>query len=188
MLVRTYLNPMLDFAAHVGEPNDQNDACSFAANSQLLWYPGRDLANLPDGTSGTILYGEHYVRCGKAVFGYTNTGQQPWDADEEGFDPIAEFAFPGLPPSRMPPGVVLRRDVLPVTAGVPPVSRAEGNQTFQVRPSIEGCDPRLPNTPDPAGLSCAMADGSVRLYRAGVDPAVFWAAVTPDGGETGTTD
>ncbi|MFO0797285.1 MAG: hypothetical protein U0804_07390 [Gemmataceae bacterium] len=188
LLVSNYINPFLDRAYHVGDRTDQNDACSYAGNAQLFWYPGRTLGSLPDGTSATIMYGEHYVRCGKAVFGYTSTGQQSWDEPEESFAPLAQFAFSTPPGFRPPPGLRFRRDYVPVTSGNPPVSTVEGGRTFQVRPSITECDPRLPNTADPAGLSCGMADGSVRLFRAGVDPSVFWGAVTPAGGESGPID
>jgi hypothetical protein len=34
------------------------------------------------------------------------------------------------------------------------------------------------------GLHSAMFDGSVKFWRSGVRPQVFWAAVTPNGNET----
>lgn len=74
-------------------------------------------------------------------------------------------------------------DFVPITTGWPPVSLAAGNVTFQVTPNKEECDPRMPNALSRNGLICAFADGSVRVFRQGVDPAVFWGAVTPAGGE-----
>ncbi|HEY2783511.1 MAG TPA: H-X9-DG-CTERM domain-containing protein [Fimbriiglobus sp.] len=57
--------------------------------------------------------------------------------------------------------------------------------TFQVRPlpSAENCDPSLAQTPHVGGMLAAMADGSVRTVRPSVTPEVYWAAVTPAGGE-----
>jgi hypothetical protein len=40
-----------------------------------------------------------------------------------------------------------------------------------------------PQTPFSAGLPVALFDGSVRTIRPGVRPEVFWAMVTPAGGE-----
>lgn len=67
-------------------------------------------------------------------------------------------------------------DYAPMTSGHPPV-------TFQLRPSIDDCDPRQPNASSSSGLQVGLADGSVRTIRHGVDPKVFWGAVTPAGGE-----
>ena len=55
--------------------------------------------------------------------------------------------------------------------------------TFQVRPKIADCDPRLPQTPFNAGLLVGLADGSVRTLNPAISPGTFWAAVTPAGGE-----
>jgi len=54
-----------------------------------------------------------------------------------------------------------------------------------MRPTIDECDPDQPNASHPGGLQVGMADGSVRIVRPGVSPAIFWGAVTPTpaGGE-----
>ena len=74
-------------------------------------------------------------------------------------------------------------DFHPITTDNPPVSRAAGNATFQVRPSRAACDPRLPQATTPAGLRVGLADGSVRVLRPGIEPSLFWGAVTPAAGE-----
>ncbi len=61
--------------------------------------------------------------------------------------------------------------------------RAGAGATFQVRPTLSGCDKSTPQTPYSSGLLAAMGDGSVRLIGGGIDPARFWACVTPAGGE-----
>jgi prepilin-type N-terminal cleavage/methylation domain-containing protein len=54
---------------------------------------------------------------------------------------------------------------------------------FQHRPRSNECDSRYPNAAGRSGMYCAMGDGSVRLFSPSVNRAVFWAAVTPAGGE-----
>ena len=44
---------------------------------------------------------------------------------------------------------------------------------------------RLLQTPFTAGLPVALFDGSVRTVGPGVVAEVFWAGVTPNGGEVG---
>jgi hypothetical protein len=57
------------------------------------------------------------------------------------------------------------------------------SMTFQVMPTSENCDYRVPQAMHPSGLLTAYMDGSIRTTRAGIRPEVFWAAVTPAGGE-----
>src|SRR5262249_28673350 len=90
----------------------------------------------------------------------------------------ATFAHGGSVVGRPPPG-----DYYPATAGNPPVSSTPGGKTFQVRPTLQDCDPRLPNAGSSRGLQVAMADGSVRLLSPSTSPNVFWGMVTPNGGE-----
>jgi hypothetical protein len=80
-------------------------------------------------------------------------------------------------------------DVVPVTDGNPPVTRPSlPGRTFQVRPAPRDADMRLPQATFAAGLPVAMFDGSVRTIRPGVTPEVFWAQVTPSGGEVISDD
>lgn len=91
-------------------------------------------------------------------------------ADRGGFlTPFGQFAL---------------NDVVPVTEGVPPVTHASTpGFTFQVRPTVENCNPSIPETPYESGLLVALVDGSVLTIRPGVAESVFWAMVTPAGGE-----
>jgi prepilin-type N-terminal cleavage/methylation domain-containing protein len=59
---------------------------------------------------------------------------------------------------------------------------------FQYRPSMSECDPKFPNTANRSGMHCGMADGSTRLFSPSVASAVYWAHVTPNGGEVVTLD
>ena len=77
---------------------------------------------------------------------------------------------------------MLSEDVQPV--GTPSGTRASvPGLTFQQQPSLDQCDFRVLQTPHPGGLPVALMDGSVRTLRHGIAGTVFWAAVTPAGGE-----
>lgn len=56
-------------------------------------------------------------------------------------------------------------------------------KTFQVRPRPEEIDPHILQTPFRAGLTISMCDGSVRTIRPGIAETVYWALITPNGGE-----
>jgi prepilin-type N-terminal cleavage/methylation domain-containing protein len=59
---------------------------------------------------------------------------------------------------------------------------------FQINPTTQGadatCDPRLASAPRSSGILTALGDGSVRFVEANVTPESWWAACTPDVGET----
>jgi hypothetical protein len=149
---------------------------SFASNPHALPRDGRFASMYPDGASNTSVFTERYARCGTAT-GRTNhlwelprqdLAGQPiynwrWPASKV-FDRAATFADPYYDDRRPgQPGV----DVL---------------APFQLAPAVANCDGRIPQSPHRT-LSLAMADGSVRAVAGSVRPAVFWAAVTPAGGE-----
>lgn len=169
-VVRTFISAM--------DPTDASEApkfqfmmCSYAYNKRIFRATPCMESSISDGLSSTIFFAQHYAKCGDAKFfyhqlfrggtpsiGYTFTASF---ADEEG--PVPDY--------------------LPITSGIPPVTRSTGNVTFQVRPKIADCDPRMPNTGHAAGMPCTFGDGSVRMISASVRPDVFWGAVTPAGGE-----
>ncbi len=75
-------------------------------------------------------------------------------------------------------------DALPVTDAANSTTRPSvPGKTFQVRPRLENADPSIPQTPHLAGLTVALFDGSVRTISPSVHESVFWAMVTPAGGE-----
>jgi prepilin-type N-terminal cleavage/methylation domain-containing protein/prepilin-type processing-associated H-X9-DG protein len=130
--------------------------------------PKRLENSFPDGLSNTIGFSEHYAICGRGdsfQFSYGLVGSPP-----NGYGRRASFAdgYYG--------------DVVPVRRAGGATGSVEG-LTFQVAPAWEESDARIPQSPHPGGLQVAMMDGSVRALKAGTAPAVFWALVTPDGGE-----
>lgn len=155
--------------------------CSYALNMFATDGAVNLMASLPDGSNQTIAFVDKYAVKGspdpnstlaQTVNLYTGVFN-PYQGEIYG-DRRATFADRGW------------EDVLPVTDPVAATTRPSvPGKTFQVQPRPEDADPSIPQTPHHAGLTVALFDGSVRTIRPGVSPAVFWAAVTPAGGEAG---
>jgi hypothetical protein len=161
---------------------------SYAFNMIAFVGPVRFPLGITDGTSNTIAFSERYF--------HTHDQGRRRPLNEPGslssylmfgdVNPAYESATPGVlnnlgerRPSFADAGW---GDVVPVTKGN--VTRPSlSGLTFQVRPQLLDADMRIPQTPFRAGLPVALFDGSVRTVRPGVAEEVFWAAVTPRGGE-----
>ncbi|MBY0456342.1 MAG: DUF1559 domain-containing protein [Gemmataceae bacterium] len=164
---------------------------SYAFNMVGFLGPVRFPDGIRDGVSNTIAFAERY---------YTRYFSPEPDAN--GFYAQSwmcyGYASPASP-SPFPPYPLNDRgerrpsfadagwgDVVPVTAGSPPVTRpSTPGATFQVRPAKYQANAYQLQTPFNAGLPVAMFDGSARTVSPGVSPEVFWGAVTPAGGEVG---
>ena len=80
-------------------------------------------------------------------------------------------------------------DVLPVTTGSPPRTRASTlGVTFQVMPKWLEADGAQLQALQPGGLKVAMLDGSVRTIHPGVSEGTFWGLVTPAAGDIAEID
>jgi prepilin-type N-terminal cleavage/methylation domain-containing protein len=181
--VRLYLSPA-DPTVDWSE-KDANLA-SYAANAFAIPNECRLASHFSDGLSQTILFAEHYAwGCGGVQFG--------WGAARP-----SHYFFPDLGEIRVhrptfAESTILLTDVghpyhpvdiFPVTSGNPPVAAgSEPGLTFQTRPSMANCDPRLAQTPHDSGMLVAMFDGSVRTLAPNTTPALYWGMVTPRGGE-----
>lgn len=120
-----------------------------------------------DGQSNTITLSEHYAfECGGSQFSWMRSTPATtlWNPFFNRYSTIRRSSFAD------------EGDIAPNPATPPAV-------TFQVRPPIQDCDPRIPQSPFSGGLLAGLGDGSVRLLSPGISPATFWAAVTPAGGE-----
>jgi hypothetical protein len=155
-----------------GSP-DELGVSGYALNAQALG-DRPTISSATDGLSQTIWIAEHYAwNCGGTTFFYSGGLGSSWLAQP------ATFAHGGAIIGRPAPA-----DYFPITTGVPPLSRAAEGKTFQIRPRVAECDPRLPNASSTRGLQVAFGDGSVRIIGRNVAPEVFWSAVTPSGSES----
>ena len=147
-----------------------DQACSFAFNP-LAYAVGARLATVaPDGLSTTVALTEHYGVCGPSEFAWcfrsavcigTNGKPSPCVGERSHRTTFAD----GVMFDDVWPVTTVSRGV-PTTVGSLPL-------TFQVRPSLAQCDPRVPQSSLPGGLLVGRLDGSAHFVRAGVEPAAF---------------
>jgi prepilin-type N-terminal cleavage/methylation domain-containing protein len=141
---------------------------SYAANGQLFRDNPSFKTSIPDGTTNTIAFAEHYS---------TNC---------QGFNFLWGLPTFSVPNRRATFADQLAGDIVPVTAGRAPVSGPSiGDWTFQVAPSpvATKCFPFVAQTPHQSGMLVAMADGSTRIVAPSISSSVYWGLVTPAGGE-----
>jgi prepilin-type N-terminal cleavage/methylation domain-containing protein/prepilin-type processing-associated H-X9-DG protein len=62
------------------------------------------------------------------------------------------------------------------------------NSKFQVRPTLSQCNVYLPQSIHSSGMNVMMMDGSARNVSPSVDPIVWGASLTPQGGEVVSLD
>ena len=138
------------------------------SNGEVFAEQARLPGTFGDGTSNTIAFAEHYALDCYYPFDYSQGGLgYPWRAtfaDKERGDVVPETQ--GNPPITMP--------ATRPTAPVP---------TFQVAPRPKDCAWFIPQTPHPAGMLVALADGSVRQLASSISTSTFWSAVTPNKGD-----
>ena len=161
---------------------DNTGITSYAANALIFLKTTELPTGFRDGLSTTILFGHRYAHPYRPGPGGTHYTQFDWGRPDV------------HPPANTVPGIVvhLRRatfadrqagDVYPVSSGNPPITLGSvRGLTFQSRPPIEQSDPRICCSPHD-NLPVLMADGSVQLLPRHMRESVFWALVTPKGGE-----
>jgi prepilin-type N-terminal cleavage/methylation domain-containing protein len=131
---------------------------SYAANA-MVFVRGPSLnRSIPDGTSNTIAFAEHYSQnCQNEHYCYP--------------------AFsPGTGGRRATFADVGCGDDVPAGGKIP-------ERTFQIAPRPETCRPHEAQTPHRSGMLVALMDGSCRTLAGGMSRFTYWAAVTPADGD-----
>jgi prepilin-type N-terminal cleavage/methylation domain-containing protein len=140
-------------------------------------------SDILDGLSHTILHAEKYARCsnstmvaqfrdGGTAWAYTATPVFPWqpspmNAPYRGFGPgfcIAALVGRGVPDAIGP------------------------GSLFQLQPAEGKCDPTRASTSHAGGILVGMCDGSVHSLAQTISGDIWWALVTPKGGEVFNLD
>lgn len=184
LFVPLYRSPADPTLPATGPSTDGGGNTSYAVNmAAFLGHPVIG-TSFPDGMSTTVCVAEHYASCGPNG-AYNFSFSLRFSTVEPA--PAATY-YHRLNTGRR--GTFADRyygDVVPVTAaGVTRPSRP--GVTFQIAPRPDSCDPFVPQTPHTGGMLALTFDGAVRTVRGGIDPSVFWAAVTPAGGEVASLD
>jgi prepilin-type N-terminal cleavage/methylation domain-containing protein len=164
-------------------PQNIKGTCNFLSNG-LLFANNPKLRHVVDGTSKTITFAESYVRT------MNNTTAVDTQYFFRNGNKTPTFAHPDNTASTV------------VGRSNRPASETTGawNKNFnaQAANALAGMsDPPFQPTPGPAeatirllqgihngSLNLSLLDGSTRTIASGIDPVVFWSAVTPAGGET----
>jgi type II secretory pathway pseudopilin PulG len=143
-------------------------ASSYAANG-MVFRPGTGLPwTFADGTSQTILFGEHYaLGCTVKTIQPNVTYFLVYDRNWGDGPRAATFADEGDygGPQDVPYDDYLMKF------------------RFEVAPRKVECNASLPQTPHRSGMLAALGDGSVRTLGPSMSSRTFWSAVTPAEGE-----
>ncbi len=151
---------------------------SYSANLKAFVGTPSLTAAFTDGTSETICFAERYAYLKRKVSDnyyddFYDWGK--WNAPVFGMafgDRRATFADAAW------------NDVVPITSGTPPVSRASVlGVTFDSRPDPRNSKQDRLQSCHEAGLLVSMVDGSIRIIKPTVAETAFWAMITRDGGE-----
>src|SRR5262249_34881758 len=129
----------------------------------MAWQNFADMPrHITDGLSNTILIAEKYTTARGAY-----NGQDAFENGINNFVPAFAVTIPYQNHSALDPGFA-----------APPAM-------FQVKPTpyTTACDGRLASTPHDV-MNALFADGSTRTLSGSIDPVgVWWALLTPRGGE-----
>jgi prepilin-type N-terminal cleavage/methylation domain-containing protein len=152
---------------------------SYVASAMVFRKGAHITASCPDGTSSTIGWTEQYAHCGASGF-RSNESAPPLIYYVKGlpfYDLVRRASFADAECGDIYPRTVNGTAVAAHPHWAPP------RNLFQVMPRPADCYPDVPTASHPSGLAVGMMDGSLRTISPSVSPSVFWALVTPNGGE-----
>jgi prepilin-type N-terminal cleavage/methylation domain-containing protein/prepilin-type processing-associated H-X9-DG protein len=132
-------------------------------NRSAGWDVRNSFAYITDGLSNTIFFVERYTGCNSV---------SSWEWSNIPQTSIPAFSVPGWRPSSSST----------VSDSIGPQSK------FVVQPPgpwilNKNCNMRIAQSPHSGGMNVGMGDGSVRWLNQSIDPNVWWALCTANGGE-----
>ena len=150
-----------------GQAERQGFACtSYRVNYQVVGDGGRTLlASMPDDTSNSILFAEHYKNCDCGPGCYTHTS---WAHDSYAvwlLSGLKEYWWWDCPSFDNPYGNPLST-----------------NGVFQVAPAVGSCAYQKLQTAHTGGMQVALGDGSIRSVSASISFATWKQACNPKDG------
>jgi len=133
----------------------------------------RDVGAVADGTSNTLLYTERVTVCKRAP--------QPHRPGYIGdYYNIAPYANAGSWFQWMP---VFNYYDNPGATYVPTPAQTKPQFAPTWSDRNSSCDYRLASAPRSSGIQVCMGDGSVKMIGSGITGQIWYAGLTPDGGE-----
>lgn len=189
--VKVFVSPLDPTVPQPGNPytNQYYGNTSYGANAYVFDGMPNIFRTYRDGTSTTIAYAEHYTWC---ITANKLTGRFLWPISDGSISEAGvhrpTFADGGPEIGKG----INSKDFFPMAMGNPPMTLAADGAsmqpalgvTFQVTPRLDDCNWRMANGLQPSGLNVAMGDGSVRILAPSIAAHIYWAMVTPEGGET----
>jgi prepilin-type N-terminal cleavage/methylation domain-containing protein len=154
-----------DFTSNLGDVGQPYGVTSYAANVQAFGdqWQGRPMSRIPttfkDGLSNTVAIAERYGQCAPATAGW------PYNFWMLGHDDTntPQFAYTW--------------HYLNGWTSINPL-----NQLFQMNPTMEQCDPTLPQAIHPGSMTIGLLDGSVRQVGGNLSLTTWRNAQTPNDG------
>lgn len=145
---------------------------SFAYSAPAFSHNAKLPESFSDGTSQTIGFAEHYNFTGYRFNQMgISVGIDPKNMNSSKIGPrTSSFCDPGW------------KDWRPTLTDGKVTSYPE-QHPIQFAPTFEQSDGARLQAMQSSGLKAAMMDGSVRVFSPSITPQLFWAFVTPNGGE-----
>jgi prepilin-type N-terminal cleavage/methylation domain-containing protein len=199
-VVKTYISPLDPTADQV------DGAASYLINYTMVgsYSAPRNIGQITDGTSNTLLFAEGYAKCGRttkydytARYGYPYVSESTYDyARRWTYDPyLSRYTVVSNVKSTTNPrsydydysytGSIYPYFYYYGTTYTPGTSTGTTTtyQPFQVTPRVGECDYTAAQATTPAGVLVCLADGSVRTVAPGVGIDTWRAAGTYNTGD-----
>lgn len=146
-------------------------SCNYAANVEVFEPRGTQgiVAQIPDGTSNTVMFAERFRNCSPTSGGCTLPAWA-WDTILNGNDPWSSPTFGAQ-----------NDGIGQMNAGG--AQFFYGSTAFQAGPSVQQCNWYVTQGPHTGAMMAGLGDGSVRTVNQGMSVYTWNAACTPNGGE-----